>query len=102
MNEKIKFIGIGFGIIVSFSIYALLHEKVVKKEYGDGEVKEKFTDFQALVGLLCIIYFIIGYGKNLHNSRHVVIIVVNPLNFNEYGNKIKMNIPVYFIHSSLP
>lgn len=93
-NERIKFISISFGIMVSFSMYGLLYEKVVKKEYGDGEVKEKFTDFQALAGLLCIIYFVIGYGKTLLNSNHIYIIN-HLLKINENGNKNKINIPVF-------
>lgn len=64
MHETFKFIGTGFGIIVSWSIYALLHEKVVKQDYTDenGTV-EHFKCFQALVGLLCIIWFLIALGN---------------------------------------
>lgn len=64
MHETVKFIGTGFGIIVSWSIYALLHEKVVTQDYVDETGKiEKFTSFQALVGILCIIWFLIAIGE---------------------------------------
>uniref|UniRef100_A0A336LR33 CSON001637 protein n=1 Tax=Culicoides sonorensis TaxID=179676 RepID=A0A336LR33_CULSO len=72
MHDTLKFVGIAFTIIVSFSINYLLHEKIVKQDYFDETGKlEKFSCFQVLVGFLCICYFIIGLVcHNIFKENH--------------------------------
>ncbi|XP_063700630.1 solute carrier family 35 member B1 homolog [Culicoides brevitarsis] len=82
MHETAKFIGTGFGIIVTWSINGLIHEKVVKQDYvdEDGNV-ENFTCFQALVGLLCIIWFLIAFAchnifkERRDTTRHILYLI---------------------------
>lgn len=68
LHEKLKFLCAGLGLIVSFIIFSLLHEKLVKTEYvdvSDPEHKENFYFFQTLLAVLCLVNAIIGGGKIL-------------------------------------
>lgn len=66
IHEKLKFLCASLGLTISFIIFSLLHEKLVKTEYvdtDDAEHKEHFYYFQTLLAVLCLVNSIIGGGK---------------------------------------
>lgn len=68
LHEKLRFLCASIGLTISFIIFSLLHEKLVKTEYvdtDDTEHKEHFYYFQTLLAVLCLVNSIIGGGKVL-------------------------------------
>lgn len=69
LHEKLRFLCASLGLTISFIIFSLLHEKLVKTEYSvdtddaDTEHKEHFYYFQTLLAVLCLVNSVIGGGK---------------------------------------
>lgn len=69
LHKKLRFLCASLGLTISFIIFSLLHEKLVKTEYGDvvddtgTEHKENFYYFQSLLAVLCLVNSVIGGGK---------------------------------------
>uniref|UniRef100_A0A336LX89 CSON003125 protein n=1 Tax=Culicoides sonorensis TaxID=179676 RepID=A0A336LX89_CULSO len=75
LHEKLRFLCAGSGLTISFLIFSLLHEKLVKTEYVEYSFnnntsnnsnnnveshKENFYYFQTLLAILCLLNSIIG------------------------------------------
>lgn len=63
VNRKLKFVAYALGIIISYSIFGILQEKIFKDRYGkelqkDGKSGEKFTFSVAFVALQTIVFTI--------------------------------------------
>lgn len=76
LHKKLRFLCASLGLTISFIIFSLLHEKLVKTEYGDvddtgTEHKENFYYFQSLLAVLCLVNSVIGGGK-LSNSSFIL------------------------------
>lgn len=55
-REKAKFLTIASGILVCYSLYAVLHEKIFKDKYGAE--KEKFSFAVAFTAVQTIVFTI--------------------------------------------
>uniref|UniRef100_A0A336M693 CSON012752 protein n=1 Tax=Culicoides sonorensis TaxID=179676 RepID=A0A336M693_CULSO len=56
----IKLCVAALGVFLGFFAFGILQERVTRRTYGgeDGEEPEKFSYFQALVGFLCLFYYL--------------------------------------------
>ena len=57
-REKTKFLTFASGILVCYSLYAVLHETIFKKKYGVEE--EKFTFAVAFTAVQTIVFTIVS------------------------------------------
>jgi solute carrier family 35 (UDP-galactose transporter), member B1 len=67
-KKKFKCLAFAIGIIVSYSIYGVLHEKITKPRYGkelqeDGKFGEKFTFAVAYVALQTIVFTVFAKSE---------------------------------------
>lgn len=60
--DNVKLLIAALGVFLSFFAFGVLHERITRVTYGEGENKEKFEYFTALVGFLCLFYYIVAQG----------------------------------------
>lgn len=69
LHPKIRFLCASLGLTISFIIFSLLHEKLVKTEYSPVVIrdapphKEHFYYFQTLLAVLCLVSSLVGRGN---------------------------------------
>lgn len=57
-SSRTKLLVCAAGIFVCYFYFGILQEKITRGQYGDGEVKEKFTYMFALVFVQCLLNYI--------------------------------------------
>lgn len=57
------------GVFLCFFAFGVFQERVTRREYvTEGQQPEKFTYFQALVGFLCLFYYLCAQGENFSET----------------------------------
>lgn len=66
--KTLKLCVAALGVFLCFFAFGVLQERVTRREYAgteEGAASEKFTYFQALVGFLCLFYYLCAQGEKI-------------------------------------
>lgn len=66
--STIKLCVAALGVFLCFFAFGVLQERVTRQTYGtetEESAPEKFTYFQALVGFLCLFYYLCAQGEEI-------------------------------------
>lgn len=74
MKSFYKLIIAALGIFLCYFCYGLLHERITRKTYGDGDEQDRFAYFQALVGFLCLFNYVVAQGRS---ERNILLLYIS-------------------------